>query len=473
MPFTLSGFSCFSSLSTQPEPVFPPELLLQIVSHVTCPRTLSSLLRTSVIFRADAEKSLYSGDWINYNTWSERKHTHFLRTIASSPRLAALVRVYSARYFPAKDEFTSILRSALEAMTNLEELTYQSIEPALQLLEKCTFRLQSFTLLSANENPRSVLVFLGNQLNLRHIALQQELTRRMYRMIWKEPHDPCYTKNGEAVGHFIFQVLCAHLSDQKGASINKDTFFHFPVDRAGIIEPNDPSVTHTLSRVTHACIGKRPEGKWRGAREPILRGFVNRLENVTNMELVNRPEADVDSARYLSSLKTLAITFPVFPVYKIFKRTRYLQDLFQKFELLEDLYVHCLSLLDTQRPSEEWVYERWTKDGKGETKTRGEWRPVFVAQWDLNTMAISRHTPLTRPHPNFGFRGGMMDRAMLTHRQALVEPTCLPEAGTISTGSSGGKDSELEEKTYDVYHSSSGIYDATALLVELGSSLVN
>ncbi|KAF9002084.1 hypothetical protein BDQ17DRAFT_1426053 [Cyathus striatus] len=386
MPFTLPGFSCFSSLSTQPEPIFPPELLLQIVSHVTCPRTLNSLLRTSVIFRADAEKSLYSGDWINYNTWNKRKYTHFLRTIATSPRLAALVRVYSARYFPAKNEFTNILRSALEAMTNLEELTYQSIEPALQLLEKCTFRLHSFTLLSANENPRSVLVFLGNQLNLRHIALQQELTRRMYRMVWKEPHDPCYTKNGEAVGRFLFQVPYAHLSDQKGASINKDTFFHLPVDRAGIIEPNDPSVTHTLSRVTHACIGKRPEGRWREAREPILKSFVHRLENVTNMELVNRPEADVESTRYLSSLKTLAITSPVC---KIFKRTRYLQNLFQKFQLLEDLYVHCPSPSDAQRPSEEWVYERWTKDGKGETKTRGEWGSVFIAQWDPDAMAIA------------------------------------------------------------------------------------
>ncbi|KAF8987440.1 hypothetical protein BDQ17DRAFT_1435626 [Cyathus striatus] len=147
MQSTLSQFSPRRNKShILSQPIFPPEILLQFLQFTTCPKTLYSLLQTSIIFRTDAEKKLYAGVFINYDEWSKENHRQFLSTISSVPRLAALVQVYSAGDFSKDAKSTHLLRTAFEAMSNLEELTFRnirrSITTPIDIFDKCTFLLK-------------------------------------------------------------------------------------------------------------------------------------------------------------------------------------------------------------------------------------------------------------------------------------------------------------------------------------------
>ncbi|KAF9002079.1 hypothetical protein BDQ17DRAFT_1357400 [Cyathus striatus] len=179
------------------KPVFPPEILLQIMRYISCPKTLCSLIQTSFFFRDNAEKILYSGDITDYNEWSREKHMHFLDTILNTPRLAALVQVYSVQEMPKDYKFSTLLRASLAVMKNLKELSYESCR-LVDVLENYLFFQY-----------KHIFRFIANQHNLTKLTLQRDMTRSMIATIrrslssWMRDSSYSFTQPEEE----IFQII--------------------------------------------------------------------------------------------------------------------------------------------------------------------------------------------------------------------------------------------------------------------------
>ncbi|KAF5327295.1 hypothetical protein D9619_003916 [Psilocybe cf. subviscida] len=187
-------------------PAIPPEIVRRIVDEIPqegIRPTLYAAALTSRTFRTEAQRALFSDPGLLYIGHPDQRHNRFIDAILSSPdRLALLVWRYNqytvwetssvnvwAYDLPAPDDMTPVeerrvvvarVARAFRLMTNLKHLTLTDMLVAYggsrysvadQLLQECTFKLESFSWKCRDDLFILMMKFLTTQDRLKYLHL--------------------------------------------------------------------------------------------------------------------------------------------------------------------------------------------------------------------------------------------------------------------------------------------------------------
>jgi hypothetical protein len=142
----------------------PVDVLRMILEHVEELADLVTLCKVNKICCSCSQDVLYR------HIWTVGTRIRVIRTLAHSTDLARRVRSFHTDRFDPEhtSQFYTVLRQALQNMSSLRELWFESIYDA-SILDGCTFKLDSFD--SAFPYSESLRNFLNSQPSLTKIIL--------------------------------------------------------------------------------------------------------------------------------------------------------------------------------------------------------------------------------------------------------------------------------------------------------------
>ncbi|KAF8968529.1 hypothetical protein BDZ97DRAFT_355518 [Flammula alnicola] len=322
-------------------PKLPLELYRAIVENIEDRTTLLSLCLASNAFKFEAERLLYKSV-TSTDTTNRAAHLAFLRTITENGRLALLVHTY---HFPFIDNDTydplnQLLRRALQATTNLRELTitglcrlaktyYDGLTPQ-SLFSGCTFQLETLYLVQYVD-AREFFSFLATQQRLRRLAVY-------------------FDRNGQSPP----STVCPKLDFLQG---NRRAIEVLLPNRQITTLVWDPSCYEATRAMPHLSEPLRYvktlmfDGCY---LRPSLSAIVDHLASLEYLELVALHAEELDDVCKISSLRGLVLT-DAFSFSTWDRRVSMISPIFASCGHLDHVDIEQVQYGDYQR-----LYQRWT-----------------------------------------------------------------------------------------------------------------